>query len=185
MPEQDIHSNTACMCAATSRFHIHPENSASYQYVRHPKLDYCTLDDSPAPSSKRAPPIASTSSKKMRQAFLLLAIWNSSRTILAPSPTYFCTSSLPMTLMKHASVLFATARASRVFPASHMQRSNMQKCWQILLVYNKVNKRAQYRSGSAICMHPSITASFSFDVRMAQVMKEIASYSEVSMSCFD
>ena len=74
---------------------------------------------SPAPSSKRAPPMASTSSKKMRHAFLLLAIWNSSRTIRAPSPTYFCTSSLPMTLMKQASVLLATARASRVLPASH------------------------------------------------------------------
>lgn len=32
------------------------------------------------------------------------------------SPTYFCTSSEPMTLMKQASVLFATARAHRVFP---------------------------------------------------------------------
>lgn len=32
------------------------------------------------------------------------------------SPTYFCTSSEPMTLMKQASVRFATARAHRVFP---------------------------------------------------------------------
>lgn len=32
------------------------------------------------------------------------------------SPTYFCTSSEPITLMKHASVLLATARAQRVFP---------------------------------------------------------------------
>ena len=32
------------------------------------------------------------------------------------SPTYFCTNSEPMTRMKHASVLFATARAKRVFP---------------------------------------------------------------------
>ena len=42
--------------------------------------------------------------------------WNSSRTMRAPSPTYFCTSSLPITRMKHASVRFATARASSVFP---------------------------------------------------------------------
>ena len=34
----------------------------------------------------------------------------------APSPTYFCTSSLPMTRMKQASVLLATARASSVLP---------------------------------------------------------------------
>lgn len=61
--------------------------------------------------------MASISSKKIRQAFLDRAIWKSSRTILAPSPTYFCTSSLPMTLMKQASVLLATALARRVFPA--------------------------------------------------------------------
>merc|ERR1719266_2034376 len=70
----------------------------------------------PAPSSNLAPPTASISSKKMRQAFLVLAISNSSLTILAPSPTYFCTSSEPITLMKQASVLFATALAQRVLP---------------------------------------------------------------------
>lgn len=32
------------------------------------------------------------------------------------SPTYFCTNSEPITRMKQASVLFATARAQRVFP---------------------------------------------------------------------
>mmetsp|Transcript_20664 Transcript_20664/g.41622 ORF Transcript_20664/g.41622 Transcript_20664/m.41622 type:complete len:203 (+) Transcript_20664:191-799(+) len=76
----------------------------------------CTSLSPPAPSSNRAPPIASTSSKKTMHAFLERAIWNSSRTIRAPSPTYFCTSSLPITRMKHASVLFATARAESVFP---------------------------------------------------------------------
>ena len=113
----------------------------------------------PAPSSNLAPPTASISSKKMRQAFLVLeedsgiktfvaapnglqkriqsklanlAISKSSRTILAPSPTYFCTNSDPITLqaqhsqrgvnrafthlMKQASVLLATARAHRVLP---------------------------------------------------------------------
>ena len=86
-------------------------------------------------------------------AFLVLAISNSSRTILAPyktqsltlsednkntekkqekmskkwnpkkiqrlsqtSPTYFCTSSDPITLIKQASVLLATALAHNVFP---------------------------------------------------------------------
>mmetsp|Transcript_71849 Transcript_71849/g.150118 ORF Transcript_71849/g.150118 Transcript_71849/m.150118 type:complete len:247 (-) Transcript_71849:637-1377(-) len=76
----------------------------------------CTSLSPPAPSSNLAPPMASTSSKKTMQAFLERAIWNNSRTILAPSPTYFWTSSLPMTRIKHASVLFATARAERVFP---------------------------------------------------------------------
>ena len=37
-------------------------------------------------------------------------------TLLLTSPTYFCTSSDPMTLMKHASVRFATALASNVLP---------------------------------------------------------------------
>ncbi|EIW73904.1 hypothetical protein CONPUDRAFT_68176, partial [Coniophora puteana RWD-64-598 SS2] len=54
--------------------------------------------------------IASTSSKKMMHAFLLRAISNSSRTILAPSPTYFRASSEPMTRIKVASVRFATVR---------------------------------------------------------------------------
>ena len=49
-------------------------------------------------------------------AFFERAIWKSSRTMRAPSPTYFCTSSEPMTRMKHASVRFATARAESVFP---------------------------------------------------------------------
>mmetsp|Transcript_12487 Transcript_12487/g.31710 ORF Transcript_12487/g.31710 Transcript_12487/m.31710 type:complete len:216 (-) Transcript_12487:765-1412(-) len=76
----------------------------------------CTSLSPPAPSSNRAPPMASTSSKKMMHARLDRAIWKSSRTMRAPSPTYFCTSSLPITRMKHASVRLATARASRVFP---------------------------------------------------------------------
>merc|ERR1719357_2093826 len=70
----------------------------------------------PAPSSNLAPPTASISSKKIRHAFFVLAISKSSLTILAPSPTYFWTSSEPITLMKQASVLLATALAHRVFP---------------------------------------------------------------------
>lgn len=62
------------------------------------------------------PPMASTSSKKTMQAFLLRAMVKSSRTMRAPSPTYFCTSSEPMTRMKHASVRLATARADSVLP---------------------------------------------------------------------
>mmetsp|Transcript_26955 Transcript_26955/g.93555 ORF Transcript_26955/g.93555 Transcript_26955/m.93555 type:complete len:202 (-) Transcript_26955:876-1481(-) len=71
---------------------------------------------SPDASANRDPPMASTSSKKTMQAFLLRAIVNSSRTMRAPSPTYFCTSSLPMARIKHASVRFATARADSVLP---------------------------------------------------------------------
>ncbi|CAN7947029.1 unnamed protein product [Ixodes pacificus] len=68
--------------------------------------------------------MASISSKKMRQAFLLRAISKSSLTIQTPpmsggpltSPTYFWTSSEPMTRMKQASVRLATARAHSVLP---------------------------------------------------------------------
>mmetsp|Transcript_37154 Transcript_37154/g.93242 ORF Transcript_37154/g.93242 Transcript_37154/m.93242 type:complete len:293 (+) Transcript_37154:2770-3648(+) len=71
---------------------------------------------SPVASSPRLPPMASTSSMNRMHAFLERAIWNSSRTIRAPSPTYFWTSSDPMTQMKQASVRLATARAVRVLP---------------------------------------------------------------------
>mmetsp|Transcript_28603 Transcript_28603/g.71187 ORF Transcript_28603/g.71187 Transcript_28603/m.71187 type:complete len:236 (-) Transcript_28603:583-1290(-) len=84
----------------------------------------CTSLSPPAPSSKRVPPIASTSSRKTMHAFFERAIWNSSRTIRAPSPTYFCTSSLPITRMKHASVRLATARAASVFPVPGGPYSN-------------------------------------------------------------
>mmetsp|Transcript_27585 Transcript_27585/g.47240 ORF Transcript_27585/g.47240 Transcript_27585/m.47240 type:complete len:314 (-) Transcript_27585:175-1116(-) len=76
----------------------------------------CTSRSAPVCASKRFVAIASTSSMKTMQAFLLRAIWKSSRTIRAPSPTYFCTSSEPMTRMKHASVRLATARAASVLP---------------------------------------------------------------------
>lgn len=36
--------------------------------------------------------------------------------IMPTSPTYFCTSSDPMTLIKQASVLLATALAHKVLP---------------------------------------------------------------------
>mmetsp|Transcript_46775 Transcript_46775/g.105793 ORF Transcript_46775/g.105793 Transcript_46775/m.105793 type:complete len:205 (-) Transcript_46775:766-1380(-) len=78
----------------------------------------CTsLSDPPSsPPEVRDPPMASTSSKKMMHAFLDRAIVKSSRTMRAPSPTYFWTSSDPITRMKHASVRFATARAESVLP---------------------------------------------------------------------
>mmetsp|Transcript_12085 Transcript_12085/g.40416 ORF Transcript_12085/g.40416 Transcript_12085/m.40416 type:complete len:260 (-) Transcript_12085:488-1267(-) len=79
----------------------------------------------PAPSSNRVPPIASTSSRKTMHAFFERAIWKSSRTMRAPSPTYFCTSSEPITRMKHASVLLATARAASVFPVPGGPKSRM------------------------------------------------------------
>ncbi len=58
----------------------------------------------------------STSSMKMMEGAASLAITKSSRTILAPSPMYFCTSSAPDTRMKVESVWWATARARSVLP---------------------------------------------------------------------
>lgn len=53
---------------------------------------------------------------KMIDGACSLAITNSSRTILDPSPMYFCTNSEPETRMNVQSVWCATARASSVFP---------------------------------------------------------------------
>merc|ERR1719288_491397 len=95
---------------------IFPRGSKPSNWLINSNIVLWTSLSPPAPSSNLAPPTASISSKKMRQAFLVLAISKSSRTILAPSPTYFCTSSDPITLMKQASVLLATARAHKVLP---------------------------------------------------------------------
>lgn len=70
----------------------------------------------PDPSSNLAPPIASTSSKKIMAAFLVQASAKSSLTILAPSPMYFLTNSDPMHLIKQASVQLAIALAVSVLP---------------------------------------------------------------------
>mmetsp|Transcript_14114 Transcript_14114/g.19654 ORF Transcript_14114/g.19654 Transcript_14114/m.19654 type:complete len:203 (-) Transcript_14114:676-1284(-) len=93
-----------------------PRGSKPSNWLINSSIVRCTSLSPPAPSSNLAPPTASISSKKMMHAFLVLAIWNNSLTIRAPSPTYFCTSSLPITRIKQASVLFATALASNVFP---------------------------------------------------------------------
>ena len=53
---------------------------------------------------------------KMMLGAFSRAILNTSRTILAPSPKYFWTNSLPTTLMKAALVLLATALAIMVLP---------------------------------------------------------------------
>ena len=81
-------------------------------WLRSSSIVRCT-SESPPPPSWRWPPIESISSMKMIEGACSRAITKSSRTIRAPSPTYFCTSSLPMTRMKHASVRLATARAAR------------------------------------------------------------------------
>merc|ERR1719369_2604121 len=95
---------------------IFPRGSNPSNWLINSNMVLWTSLSPPAPSSNLAPPTASISSKKMRQAFLVLAISNNSLTILAPSPTYFCTNSDPITLMKQASVLLATALAHKVFP---------------------------------------------------------------------
>merc|ERR1719187_1613275 len=93
-----------------------PRGSKPSSWLMSSNIVLWTSLSPPAPASNLAPPTASISSKKIKQAFFVLAISKSSLTILAPSPTYFCTSSLPMTLMKQASVLLATALAHRVLP---------------------------------------------------------------------
>merc|ERR1719323_1368916 len=103
---------------------IFPRGSKPSNWLINSNMVLWTSLSPPAPSSNLAPPTASISSKKMRQAFLVLAISNSSLTILAPSPTYFCTNSDPITLIKQASVLLATALAQRVLPVPGGPYSN-------------------------------------------------------------
>ncbi|AOW26195.1 conserved hypothetical protein [Candida albicans WO-1] len=95
---------------------ILPLGSNPSNCVINSNMVLCTSLSPPAPSSNSAPPMASTSSKNIIHAFLVLAISNNSRTISAPSPTYFCTNSDPMTRINVASVSLATALAHNVFP---------------------------------------------------------------------
>mmetsp|Transcript_20111 Transcript_20111/g.52208 ORF Transcript_20111/g.52208 Transcript_20111/m.52208 type:complete len:201 (+) Transcript_20111:198-800(+) len=95
---------------------IFPRASKPSSWLMSSSIVRCTSLSPPAPSSKRAPPTASISSKKIRHAFFDRAISKSSRTMRAPSPTYFWTSSDPITRMKQASVRLATARALSVLP---------------------------------------------------------------------
>mmetsp|Transcript_8787 Transcript_8787/g.19364 ORF Transcript_8787/g.19364 Transcript_8787/m.19364 type:complete len:201 (+) Transcript_8787:492-1094(+) len=80
--------------------------------------------ESPLLSSNRVPPIASISSINMMQAFFERAILKISLTSLAPSPIKRWTNSEAMTLMKQASVRFATARAAIVLPVPGGPYSN-------------------------------------------------------------
>mmetsp|Transcript_39317 Transcript_39317/g.98426 ORF Transcript_39317/g.98426 Transcript_39317/m.98426 type:complete len:264 (-) Transcript_39317:317-1108(-) len=76
----------------------------------------CTSLSAPVWASKRLVAMASISSMKMMDGEFSRAIRNTSRTILGPSPRYFCTNSDPTTRMKDAFVCDATARAIIVLP---------------------------------------------------------------------
>ncbi|GMS99137.1 hypothetical protein PENTCL1PPCAC_21312, partial [Pristionchus entomophagus] len=68
-----------------------PRGSNPSNWLINSSIVRCTSLSPPIPSSNLAPPTASISSKKIKHAFFVRAISKSSRTILAPSPTYFCT----------------------------------------------------------------------------------------------
>mmetsp|Transcript_18453 Transcript_18453/g.46689 ORF Transcript_18453/g.46689 Transcript_18453/m.46689 type:complete len:313 (-) Transcript_18453:677-1615(-) len=94
-----------------------PMESKPSSWLSSSSMVRCTSLSPPPPElSVRADPMESTSSMKMMEGACSRAMTNSSRTMRDPSPMYFCTSSLPMTRMKHASVRLATARASSVLP---------------------------------------------------------------------
>lgn len=63
---------------------IFPRGSNPSSWLINSNIVRCTSLSPPAPSSNRAPPMASTSSKKIMQAFFPRAISNNSRTIRAP-----------------------------------------------------------------------------------------------------
>mmetsp|Transcript_79618 Transcript_79618/g.257908 ORF Transcript_79618/g.257908 Transcript_79618/m.257908 type:complete len:268 (-) Transcript_79618:429-1232(-) len=108
-------SSVSGLFVAISTFTF-PRASKPSSWLTISSIVRCTSLSPLASSPPREPPMASTSSMKRMHAFFVRASWKSSRTIRAPSPTYLCTSSEPMTQMKHASVRFATARAVRVLP---------------------------------------------------------------------
>lgn len=72
----------------------------------------CTSESPPLSLSILEPPMESTSSIKMRHGECYLAITNNSLTILAPSPMYFYTSSLPDTLIKVQSFFTVKSKTS-------------------------------------------------------------------------
>ena len=69
-----------------------PRGSKPSSWVMSSSIVRWTSLSPPAPSSNLAPPMASISSKNMMHAFFVRAISKSSRTILAPSPTYLVVS---------------------------------------------------------------------------------------------
>mmetsp|Transcript_4852 Transcript_4852/g.20613 ORF Transcript_4852/g.20613 Transcript_4852/m.20613 type:complete len:246 (+) Transcript_4852:2942-3679(+) len=90
------------------------EASKPSSWFRSSNIVRCT-SESPPPDP-RALPMESTSSMNKIAGAFSRAITKSSRTIRAPSPMYFCTSSDPETRMKQQSVWCATARANSVLP---------------------------------------------------------------------
>ena len=91
--------------------------------------------------------------------------WKSSLTMRAPSPTYFCTSSLPMTRMKQASVLLATARASSVFPVPAQREASRVMVTQCagspcmaLCQAGPGRTPARLRAGRLVTQHHAMTS---------------------------
>ena len=76
----------------------------------------CTSRSAPVCASNLAVAMESTSSMKIIAGAFSFARRNTSRTILGPSPRYFCTNSLPTTRMNAAVVWCATAFANIVLP---------------------------------------------------------------------
>ena len=80
-------------------------------------LSVCSRSSWPPPSpAPRLRPIESISSTKMMAGACLRAVWNRSRTRLAPTPTNISMKSEPLTDRNGTPASPATARASRVLP---------------------------------------------------------------------
>jgi hypothetical protein len=80
-------------------------------------LSVCSRSSCPPPRpAPRLRPMESISSTKMMAGACLRAVWNRSRTRLAPTPTNISMKSEPLTERKGTPASPATARASRVLP---------------------------------------------------------------------
>mmetsp|Transcript_12428 Transcript_12428/g.38671 ORF Transcript_12428/g.38671 Transcript_12428/m.38671 type:complete len:378 (+) Transcript_12428:32-1165(+) len=113
----------------------------------------CTSESELAPASLRLVPMESISSMKMMDGACSRAITKSSRTRRAPSPMYFCTSSVPDTRMKVQSVWCATARASSVLPVPGGPYSSTPLGWAI----PSASKSSGWFTGSSITSLISLT----------------------------
>ena len=89
-------------------------------------LRVCSRSSWPPPSpAPRLRPIESISSTKMMAGACLRAVWNRSRTRLAPTPTNISMKSEPLTDMNGTPASPATARAISVLPVPGGPTSRM------------------------------------------------------------
>mmetsp|Transcript_9934 Transcript_9934/g.25746 ORF Transcript_9934/g.25746 Transcript_9934/m.25746 type:complete len:273 (+) Transcript_9934:197-1015(+) len=133
-------------------------------WLRSSRRMRCTSRSAPVWASKRLVAMASISSMKMMEGAFSLAILNTSRTILGPSPRYFCTNSDPTTRMKDALVCDATARAIIVLPVPGGPKSSTPLGGSIpICLYNSKCVRGSSTASRISCFWISLPPMSAYD----------------------